>query len=420
MSKISKRVSGRTDAALNADVESERISTAGELFGWLDIVRRQDYEHQPTGGTVSKQDCSELIELEVSLLREYAERGYTVPEVIEHESNRLVMGFIPGMTLFEDIFYNSTLQPVELVDKLKEKSRVARAMDSELPEILTEERKMWLLQRESDKLRALGASDEEIMAIPYTAKVKGRFDKSAIPVNQFVFEYLAHLEEVCKPLLDKHSQWFVEANGRNWIGDTRIDMNGVFYGQPDSFLLDTPYLLSDTFWMERVSKSGFFNPRYRFVERAKVDIIREKAIEEGKDSLELFLAFQVSRTFRNLLELAYSYHDVLAIQDDRCVLNGAATFQYLSMMMAHYEMADTGLASAVAHLDDGYLREGLPRYKQLIDQTVQKISIPISVTNPDKLTKWFHEFQMVRHDYDRFMRNSPFSTFSNQNSHGTG
>ncbi len=418
MPKLSKKVSGRTDATLHADVTTEKVSPSRKLFSWLDVVQKQQCEHQPTGGVVTKQDCPELIELEASLLREYAARGYQVPNIIEQEQDMIALEFIPGMTLFESIFYDPTLQPDELIGKLHEKHRIARAMDKELTTILTEEQKEWLSERETAKLLALGASKKEIETIPFTAKVKGRFEKMDIPTDPFIFEYLAAIEKALCPIMSKHSQWFVEANGRNWIGGTRIDMNGVFYGHPDSFLLDTPYLLSDTFWIERKSKSHFFNPRYRFIEQAKAKIIEERAEEEGHDNLDLFLSFQGSRTFRNLLELAYSYHDVRAVQKNEFILQEAATFQYLSMMMAHYEMADTGLASAVAHLDDSYLRDGLPKYQHLIDETVQKIAIPLGI--PEKLGRWYQEFQMVRQNYDSFSKNSPFSTFSDKNSDGTG
>ena len=416
---LRKDLSGRNGKTI---AQAEYVFIPGAEQEVFRVILGPPGDFRVVGGSIRKFVTNPDRTLETFLLREYAQRGFSVPHIRSEDEGGFVMDYVPGTTFFEKIFFDSTLDVPHYIALLREKYAVASAMDGVLPEILPEEQKARLLLKEEEKLKALGATPFAINSTSYTAKVKGRYAQlDGIDVPSALFDFLGTFEQRFAPLLQSEKRWFIEANGRNWVEDVRLDLGGVFEGHPDSFLLDTPYLFSNTYWLRRKAEGDFFLPRYNAVEKAKNDIVMENAVNEGRDPTRALFAYQISRVYRNLLELAYCYNDAYKTKEkmaDDPVPQGARLLMYASMIFAHQEMQNSGVTTTLNTLTQQQpeavsdLVQQYQSYDSAVDHVVKQMMGKLGLMEPAVLAQVFTDFAFIRGNYKMYGPDSPFSIFS--------
>ena len=428
MVNIKRDLKGGTSATIEADLYASFIPTNNPngRWCWHNITSGGEDDLIVLDGHVVKQDQKRegITGIEAQILREYKSRGYDVPKVIGEEDS-LSMQYIPGLTLLEELTFDPTLTKEKVVSRLAEMHRTVRKMDRDLPEILSDEQIDFFRGLEREKLKELGLTNEQAEKHPYSHKVAARIAQIGSPLDADAITALTKLEDLFQPYLAKHGQLFVEANGKNIIGATRIDMNGVFEGIGDSFLLDIPYHPTDTFWIQRLSRADLFVPAYTRIEDTKAALITERAVEEKKNPEELFMAFQMSRVYRNTLEMVHNYKLALERKDDAQTGNPVAQmrlFQYLSNLTAHYEMADTAMRTVLnlwpqigIDKEDEHARETFGEmqtvaggYFESMERLHRQMAETLGVTDPVFLGRCLNSFKFFRDngDYGQFKSNS--------------
>lgn len=433
--------SGRSGAALEVPVDVEMVPAVNAgAFAWKSIIGPADeggYSHlQRRKGVVIKKNADARInDIELAVTSAYAERGFTVPAARKIDETTLEIQRVDGFTLAEELFYGFYSNPGQVADgltkeiyysshsdlaqvihRLRDTFLLARDMNTQLPDILTAEQKDYLLERQHQKLLREGVSIEDAARRPLSSRVDARSKKlQGVNVESIVYKTLTALEEVLRPLTDKYSSWSLESNGNNFIGDTRIDMNGIYHGvDDDSFLLDTPYMLSDRFWIRRRDEPHL--SEYRWVEQSKNQWVFILAQEQGENPMERRELFQGSRVFRNILQLFYAYNNALGKKEEAergNPLAQAKLYQHLNEMFAHYEMQDTGLnsVSAYHHVDNSTaahaLRENALSYSTALEDMMRQMC---SVVLPDssKLGEYAQSFTFIRENYKELKQNCPF------------
>lgn len=402
---------GRSGAALEATVDASfQPAEREETFTWLNVVDGTHTQLKVNSGQVLKRNVSSPLDrIEFKLLQQYQALGYPVPHTRE-TTEGFEMEYLPGLTHFEEIFYDPEITPQQIANRMGSKHRLARRMDRELPQLLNTEQKDYILNKEKRKLSGLGVSADE--ACPLTAKIRARAERTGINFSEGVYAALTSLELFAQPLFEEHSQWFIEANGKNFIGEKRIDLNGVFYGLPDSFTLDTPYLLENDFWFTRQRNARSFLPRYNALEQYKCRLVAEKAREEGRDSVRATLAFQAGRVFRNLQEMLYAFDE--AKRDDQRIeeeplLYQTRVLQSMNMIFAYSEFANTGMNTILANCPEATARINGEEYAQGMESSLKDMARQLGFLYQKGLTpkiqKYYGSFTFMRPNYHSFKTN---------------
>ncbi len=402
---------GRSGAALEATVDASfQPAEREETFNWLNVIDGTHTQLTVNSGRVLKRNVSSpLDKIELQLLQQYQALGYPVPQTRE-TLDGFEMEYLPGLTHFEEIFYDPCITPKQIATKMESKHRLARRMDKELPQLLIAEQREYLLDKEKIKLSELGISAGESCTL--TAKIRARAGRIGVNFSEGVYAALTQLEQFAQPLFKEQSQWFIEANGKNFIGEKRIDLNGIFYGLPDSFTLDTPYLLENDFWFTRQRNASSFLPRYTALEQYKCNLVAEKAREEGRDSVRATLAFQAGRVFRNLQEMLYAFDE--AKRDDQRIeeeplLYQTRVLQSMNMIFAYSEFANTGMNTILANCPEATARINGEEYAQGMEYSLKDMARQLGLLDQNGLTpkiqKYYESFIFMRPNYHSFKTN---------------
>lgn len=428
MGTIIKPLSGGTSAEIEATIETRSIpGKEGSIMSWFDCIGKKTISFEIDSGTVTKSDIERagISTFEARLLQEYKARGYDVPTIII-EGDSFTMDYVKGPSLLEEFFFDSKINTDQVISRLSEAHRIVRKMDYDLGDIMTDEERAFFRYQEANKLKQLGLTEEERKLSPYSSKIERRSKNLKIPFSKEVIDSLKLAETLLQPYLIKDGAFFVEANGKNIIGNTRIDMNGVFEGFGDSFLLDTPYMLSETYWISRISNSNFFNPRYRKIENAKNYLIAEKSKEQGKNEEDAVMAFQLSRIFRNTLEMLYAYKQASEIAEEAELgnpLSQLRQYQHINQIAAHYEMADTAMRSVLEMWPDAglnrecqdmqrtfhRLQSNIELYTKGMDMAFRNIATKLKADDPSTLGSYFSIYKNFRDlkEFTRFRSSFP-------------
>ena len=414
---------GRSGAALNVPVEAtfEPAVNPGP-FAWITLIGRavsQGYTHlQRAPGVVIKQNADKSInDIEFTVTSAYHKRGFAVPSVKKIDETHLEIERIDGLTLAEGLFYDCHANITAVAEKLDNTYRLDREMNHALSGILTAEQKEYLLKRQKKKLMEEGVSQDDAIWHPLTARVEARAKKlPQVTFDPVISKTLTSLESILKPLTEKYAGWSLESNCNNFIGNTRIDMNGIYYGvDDDSFLLDTPYMLSDTFWIRRNDDSHL--GQYQAIEKLKDQLVGSSARKFDEDPQEKRCLFQGSRIFRNILQLFYAYHNAFAKKDEAKnddLLAQAKLYHHLNEMFAHYEMQDTGLNSILAyHQDDKsaaaeILRSTASAYSSAVENMMRQMC-DVLLPDKQKLSEYARSSSFIRQNYKELKQNLLFS-----------
>ncbi len=367
-------------------------------------------------GVVVKRNIDPTInDIEFAVTDAYRERGFAVPTVQKIDDTTLELQRIDGLTFAEELFYDCHANPAGVADRLVDTYHLARAMNSELAAILTSEQKDYLLERQKLKLLYEGVSEEDVARRPLTARVEARAGKlNGVNIDPTVFKTLTALEEVLSPLTAKYAAWSLESNGNNFIGDTRIDMNGIYHGvDDDSFLLDTPYMLSDRFWIRRRDEPHL--SEYRWMEETKDRLVGSLASQQGEDQLERRKLFQGSRVFRNILQLFYAYNNAVGRKEGAekgDPLAQSKLYQHINEMFAHYEMQDTGLNSVLLYYQDDaspaahVFRDTAESFRSALEDMMRQMCATI-LPDSGRLGEYAGSFTFIRENYKELKQNSP-------------
>ncbi len=411
---------GRSGASIDVPIQAELVPAVEPgPFSWKVLcgsTNANGLSHlRAKPGVVVKRNTDPVInDIEFAVTDAYRERGFAVPRVKKIDETTLEIQRIDGLTFVEELFYDCHASPSGVVNRLGDIYYLARAMNAKLPHILTVVQKEYLLERQQQKLLNGGVSVEDAVQCPLSARVEARAKKlNGINVDPTIFKTLTVLEEVLSPLTAKYAGWLLESNGNNFIGDTRIDMNGIYFGvDDDSFLLDTPYMLSDTFWIRRRDEPHL--SEYRWMEEGKNRLVAFLAFQQGEDQLERQELFQGSRVFRNVLQLFYAYNNAVSIKDkaEGDSLAQAKLYRHLNEMFAHYEMQDTGLNSILAyHAKDNsaaasVLRESASLYSAALEDMMRQMCDTI-LPDASRLGEYAASFTFIRENYRELKQNSP-------------
>ncbi len=419
MVKFTLTKAGRSGASIDVPINAELVSTAeAGPFAW-NVFRTNgsSLSHlKLRPGMVVKRNVDPIItDIELAVTAAYAERGFAVPSTRRIDDTTLEMERVDGLTLAEEFFYDCLGNPARVADRLVDTYHLARAMNLELSNILSHGQKEYLLDRQRQKLLNEGVSIEDAARRPLSARVDARARKlTGVSVDPIIFETLTALEEVLRPLTQKYAAWSLESNGNNFIGETRIDMNGIYYGvDDDSFLLDTPYMLSDTFWIRRRDEPHL--SEYQWMENMKGSLILSFALQKREVPVERRELFQGSRIFRNILQLFYAYNNAVAVKSKRetlDLLGEAKLYQHLNEMFAHYEMQDTGLNSILLHHRNDNspagqsLRSTAQSYSAALENMMKQMC---AVLLPDqrKLKEYAASFRSIQENYRELKQNCP-------------
>jgi len=420
--KFNLSLSGRSGASLDVPVDASFVPAVDAgTFAWRSVIGPADaegYSHlkRKKGVVLKKNADFRINDIEYHVTRAFREWGFAVPSVQKMNDTTLEIQRVDGLTLAEELFYDSHSKPAAVANKLVGAYYLTREMNSELAEILTVDQKDYLLERQKKKLLNEGVTEEDALKRPLSARVEARAKKlEGVNVNSIVYKTLTALEEVLSPLTAKYAAWSLESNGNNFIENTRIDMNGIYHGvDDDSFLLDTPYMLSDTFWIRRRDEPHL--AQYRWMEESKDRLVGSLAVQQGEDPLERQELFQGSRVFRNVLQLFYAYNNAVAMRDEaeKCdSLAQAKLYRHLNEMFAHYEMQDTGLNSILAyHTKDNsvaahVLRESASLYSAALEDMMRQMC-DIVLPDASRLGEYAQSFTFIRENYKELKQNCLF------------
>jgi len=431
-------VKGKSGAGVDIEIEGHlEPTTKTGTFLWADLTGGQAKTLKIDRAKVKKENInSKIADIEVHVNNSYRQKGYKFPQIERVSDTRLDVEFIPGLTLLEELCYTPNIMPKEIVDRLKTKYHRSRELNAQLPKILTSEQKKYLLRKEFNDTINTGISREYYRKYPLTSKLRVKMKSEEFALSADAYRVFELIEELIRPVSHKLKGWSGDSYGENFIEKYKIDCNGYSFGIIDAAkVIDTPYLLSDTFWLQRLHPENRI--KYRQIETEKAKIFREFAAEKGLNGEDAFLAYNAARFFSNTFLYLHNYHDMKEKINDASKGNNIAqykVFQHLSQLFAHYEMNDTGLNSFMSNYDPENismtrapdmsetaapridyngsdsriieLQQLIPKYKTEMDQLTRNLVLSAGlIPNGEFLGQCYRSFNAVRSDYRNFKNN---------------
>ncbi len=409
--KCSVKLPSRSGAGVELDEEKQFVPATdkdndGNLFRWWSITRQQSEELNTVTAQIRKNNSNSFTtDTELAICQAYVRLGYKTPKMSRVSDTELNLEFVPGLTFGEEMFYDPRLTPQIVVQKLARQYAISRRINNELENILTAEQKEYFMLKDRTYLQNKNFSEEDIAKTPLTCKIKAKFSEIGFNLGEEFYAVLGHLEQLLQRYGTENERWCLDSHAENFIGDTRIDFNGVSYGPLNHFvLLDTPYMLNDKFWMQRLHEPNLSN--YQAIEQAKCDLIASAATEDGDDNEHKFISYQLSKVFRDTLLVAYSYQDAIAAaQTESPMWQPITIMRSLNNLFGYYEMADTGLHSAARQLSGEISHSEIETYVSVTDKMVRNMTARIVPTS-EKLQEHYGHFAMVWPGYPVFKQNS--------------
>lgn len=418
--RVRKNVNGKSGAQTTISLEGNLQSTKNEgIFTWVGLGGPMEFSAKK--GVVKKINIDkETADLEQYVNDRFRDLGYSVMEIKRVNDTELEIQYIPGLTLLEELMLDRTIDAEDkIISKLKDKYQVSQNMNSDLnSKILGEDKKRFIKNKVVNSLIEAGIDGEYAENYPMTSKIRVRLNN-----NEFIesgekrtlYDFLETLERMLKPLYEKFAQFSQDSYGENFIGEHKIDLNGFAYGIMDQAkILDTPYMLSDLFWIQRLHEPNL--SQYRRIESKKYTMVCEEAKNNNIDSFEAAQAYQGARVFSNLLLFLHNYEDAKKHGALKGMDTEFKTFKHSNQMFAHYEMSDTGANSFIGNYQDRNSADykkyisTLKDYKHIMDKLCKSAFQEI-FPDQELLDNSFRAFKLVRLDYNNYKNSSPQGWF---------
>src|SRR3989338_10146312 len=113
---LRKDLSGRNGKTI---AQAEYVFIPGAEQEVFSVILGPPGDFRVVGGSIRKFVTNPDRNLETFLLREYAQRGFSVPCIRSEDEEGFVMDYVPGTTFFEKIFFDSTLDVPHYIARLR-------------------------------------------------------------------------------------------------------------------------------------------------------------------------------------------------------------------------------------------------------------------------------------------------------------